>query len=155
VPASVAIPLHVLIAAERFGAELTAGQVADAIAAGLRAGGAPEPDVIELDSAAELVAQLTRVRFEERMRAARAVVLATAELAERTLAGSAAFEVATRARQAGVPTYAITRENRLDAFDARILDLQLVIETEGRRGLRAAGRRLTPLLSAGNRDTRT
>ena len=33
-------------------------------------------------------------------------------------------EAATRARQAGVPTHAIVGVDRLERFDARILDLQ-------------------------------
>ena len=61
------------------------------------------------------------------------------------VAGSAAFEIATRARQAGVPAYAVTGENALGAFDARMLDLQLVLEARGPRGLAAAGRRLASL----------
>src|SRR5690349_14862265 len=40
---------------------------------------------------------------QARMLAARAVAIAAARLDERTLAGSLAFEVATAARQAGVP----------------------------------------------------
>jgi hypothetical protein len=41
-----------------------------------------------------------------------------------------------------VPTYAITAENALNAFDARILDLQLILEAAGTRALESAGRRL-------------
>jgi hypothetical protein len=63
-------------------------------------------------------------------------------LEERTLAGSIAFEIATRARQGGVPAYAVTAENRLDAFDARIMDLQRIVQAADGRALRAAGKRL-------------
>jgi glycerate kinase len=91
-------------------------------------------------------ALLEALDFDARMRRARAVVLAQWRLQERTLAGSAAFEIATRARQAGVPAYAVTAENTLDAFDARILDLQVILEASTARALAAAGRRLAELV---------
>jgi glycerate 2-kinase len=69
-------------------------------------------------------------------------VLAQRRLAESTLQASAAFELATRARQTGVPCYAVTARNGLDAFDARMLDLQLVIEARDLAALQAAGRTL-------------
>ena len=59
-----------------------------------------------------------------------------------TLAGSVAFEIATRARQGGVPAYAVTAENALERFDARILDLQLILQARSRDALVAAGREL-------------
>jgi len=67
-------------------------------------------------------------------------------LEEQTLAGSLAFEAATRARQAGVPCYAVTAVNRLNAFDLRILDLQVVLEASTGRALRVAGRRLAAIV---------
>jgi glycerate kinase len=76
----------------------------------------------------------------------RAVVIAAARLDERTLAGSPAFEIATRARQAGVPAYAVTADDGLDAFDARMLDLQLVLQARDGRALAAAGRRLAGIV---------
>ncbi len=88
---------------------------------------------------------LDEVDFDRRMRAARAVVIAVALLQERALAGSLAFEIATRARQAGVPCYAVAGENRLDPFDARILDLQAILQAADERALVAAGRRLAEL----------
>ncbi len=96
--------------------------------------------------AADVGKLLAECDFDARMRAARAVIIAVQRLREETLAGSAAFEIATRARQAGVPCYAITAENRLDAFDARILDLQTILEAEDPRALAAAGRKLAKLL---------
>jgi glycerate kinase len=56
------------------------------------------------------------------------------------------FEIATRARQGGVPCYAIAAHNALDPFEARILDLQVVLEAGGERGLSAAGRKLAGLV---------
>lgn len=89
---------------------------------------------------------LDELDFDARMRRARAVVVGTERLEERTLAGSVTFEIATRARQGGVPAYAVTGENALDAFDARILDLQLVLQARGRKALVAAGRKLAGLV---------
>ena len=45
-----------------------------------------------------------------------------------------------------MPAYAVAGENLLDAFAARILDLQLIIGARSRGGLRAAGRRLAEVL---------
>jgi len=91
-------------------------------------------------------ALLDALGFDERMRAARAVVIARGRLDDRTLAGTLAFEVATRARQAGVPAYAVTGENALDPFEARIVDLQVILEASTPRALSAAGRKLAALV---------
>lgn len=91
-------------------------------------------------------ALLDELGFDERMKVSRAVVIAAPRLDEHTLLGSLPFEVATRARQAGVPCYAVTGENVLALFDARILDLQVVIEARSERSLRGAGRRLAEIL---------
>jgi len=80
------------------------------------------------------------------MRRARAVILGERQLQERALRGSVAFEIATRARQAGVPAYAVTSENTLDPFDVRILDLQVIVQASSRRALVAAGKRLAQVL---------
>jgi hypothetical protein len=40
----------------------------------------------------------------------------------------------------------VTAHNNLDAFDARILDLQVIIEASTPKGLEAAGERLGGLL---------
>jgi glycerate kinase len=93
-------------------------------------------------AAAELAQRLADAGYDARMLQSRAVVLAVRSLAERTLAGSPAFEIATRARQAGVPCYAVAARNRLDSFDARILDLQVVLEAATEPELEAAGREL-------------
>ena len=89
---------------------------------------------------------LARVDFDTRMLAARAIVVCAARLAEATLLGSATFEIATRARQSGVAAYAVTEMNELSAFDARILDLQVIIEARGTRALRRAGAKLAGLV---------
>jgi glycerate 2-kinase len=144
-----AIPRHVLLVCEPFNARLSAAQVAEAIAAGLRGAGTPTADALGLpacSSAAETAALLDAEGFDARMHTARAVVLAVAALSEETLAGSAAFEVATRARQRGVPCYAIAAAAGLDRFDLRILDLQIVLEARSTSALRGAGERLATLL---------
>jgi glycerate kinase len=98
------------------------------------------------ERAARRGGHLSEVDFDARMRRARCVILAQRRLHERTLAGSLAFEIATRARQGGVPAYAMTAESTLDAFDARILDLQLILEASSARALEAAARRLAELV---------
>jgi glycerate kinase len=80
------------------------------------------------------------------MRAARAVVVGEGCMDEQTLQGKVAGEIATRARQAGVPAYAVTAESELDAFDARMLDLQLILTAASARSLTAAGAELARVL---------
>jgi Glycerate kinase family len=144
----------VLVVAGPFGDRLGAGDVARAIGDGLMAGGLPEPDLCPLDEGSpgassggspdEVRARLEALDFDARMRRARAVVLAERHLTQDSLRGSATFEIATRARQGGVPAYAVTGENVLDPFDARILDLQVILEASPtKRALLAAGTKLT------------
>jgi len=117
---------------------------------GLRAGGCPQPDMCPLelaDAEGEDVRELLdALNLDARMHAARAVIVTAKRLDERTLAGSATFQVATRARQGGVPAYAVTAENALSSFDARVLDLQLILEARTTRTLAATGRRLAKAL---------
>jgi glycerate kinase len=84
--------------------------------------------------------------FDARMRAARAVIVGEGRLDLGTLAGNACGEIATRARQGGVPCFAAVGARTLDAFGARILDLQAVIEAGDAAALEAAGRRLATLV---------
>ncbi len=84
--------------------------------------------------------------FDHRMRASRAVVTGEGRLDQQSLAGKAVSEVATRARQSGVPCHAIVAERELDAFGARILDLQAVLEARTLRRIESAGRRLAELI---------
>jgi glycerate 2-kinase len=153
------IPQTLLVATSAFDERLSAQRVASAIARGLRDAGR-EADLCPLDGEAAGPhekaipptqpganrALLDELDFDARMRAARAVILAAPRLHEDTLAGSLAFEIATRARQAGVPAYAITGENHLDAFDARILDLQEILQARTRRALQGAARKLAGLV---------
>lgn len=143
------IRVHALLACEPFSARTGAEGVATALAAGLVAAGAPEPDAVELPAevgARGAAAVLEQASFHARMLASRAVIVAVPALSERTLAGSAAFEVATLARQSGVPCYAVAAKVALDEFDLRILDLQLVIAARGEAELRRAGERLAEIV---------
>jgi glycerate kinase len=144
------IPTTALVASGPFGPRLAAQDVAAAIACGLQSGGLAAPDLCPIAPGevqrSDIRALLDALDFDARMRRARAVVLAEWRLEERTLEGSAAFEIATRARQAGVPAYAVTAENRLDSFDARILDLQAIFRAGSPRALTAAGRKLATLI---------
>jgi glycerate kinase len=146
------LPRTLLVAARAFGGRLNAQRVATAVARGLADGGwhvdlcpieEPGPATAPASAVRELLGELD---FDARMRSARALIVCEARLREDTLAGSVAFEIATRARQAGVPAYAVTAQSRLDAFDARVLDLQAIVEADGARSLRAAGRTLAGLV---------
>jgi hypothetical protein len=149
--ASATQPKRLLLIGGPFGERLPAAAVLAAVASGLRDAGLPEPDICQLPPGAEAGhvdarALLDGLGFDVRMRAARAVVIAVERLEERTLAGSVAFEIATRARQSGVPSYAVAAGNHLDDFDARILDLQVILEARSARALTAAGRTLASVV---------
>ena len=142
------IPQTLLIAAGPFASGLSAAQVAAAIGSGVSAGGRPEPDLCPIpvpEAAGEVGELLEALDFDARLRRARAVIIAEDRLEERALAGSVAFEIATRARQRGVPAYAVTGANELNAFDARILDLQVILQASSVGALVAAGRELAAL----------
>jgi glycerate 2-kinase len=113
-------------------------------AAGGLAGGLWGAFGAELHPGAAFV--LDALGFDRRMRASRAVVTGEGRLDRQSLAGKALAEVATRARQAGVPCHAIVGSRALDRFETRILDLQAVLEASTREELEAAGRALADLL---------
>jgi hypothetical protein len=141
----------VLVLAGVFGEDLRAERVAGAISRGMTAEGHLACDACPLEEniatpAINVSKPLVEVDFDRRMRAARAVVIACAQLDDRELGGSIAFEAATRARQSGVPAYAVTGENALDLFEARIVDLQVILEARTPRALSAAGRKLARLV---------
>jgi hypothetical protein len=160
------IPQRALIVSGPFSSSLDASQVVAAIGRGLQAEGWPEPDACPLDvpdcepdadaddrqtasrgrregNVREL---LDALDFDARMRPARAVIVGAHRLDEQTLAGGVTFEIATRARQGGVPAYAVTCENALNGFDARMLDLQLILEAGTARALVIAGRKLAKVI---------
>jgi glycerate kinase len=134
-----------------FGERLNAESVTAGIARGLTADGRLEGDLcpmqIDLGGSVKGAPKLLdEGDFDRRMRAARAVVIVCADLDDRTLAGSVAFEAATRARQAGVPAYAVAGRDALDRFEARIVDLQVIFEASTPRALSIAGRKLAAIV---------
>jgi len=97
-----------------------------------------------LESGAAFV--LEQLDADARMRAARAVIVGEGRLDLRTLAGKAPGELATRARQSGVPCFAVVGSRTLDAFGGRILDLQAVLEASTAAELELAGRQLATVV---------
>jgi glycerate kinase len=141
---------------------MPAQRVAAAIGRGLHAGGLAEAELFPLTPKgekatgvpnalpAEVRNTLDALDFDAHLRRARAVIVAEGRFKKGThgprLIGSATFEIATRARQAGVPAYAVFAENTLGSFDARILDLQVVLQAGSTGALIAAGRKLAMLI---------
>jgi glycerate kinase len=89
---------------------------------------------------------LNALDFDARMRASRAVIVGEGRIDEQTMQGKIAGEIATRARQAGVPCFAIVGMSELDAFGARMLDLQRVIEATDLDAIAAAAASLADVL---------
>ena len=83
---------------------------------------------------------LDAVGFDERMRQAAFVVTGEGSLDRQTLQGKVVGELATRCRQSGVTCHAVVGRNRLDPFEARILDLESVTEASTLDELEVAGR---------------
>ncbi len=77
---------------------------------------------------------------------AHAVVVGEGRLDRSTLRGRVAGEIATRARQAGVPCHAVVGIDAIERFDARILDLQAIVEAATIAELEAAGEALAAYL---------
>jgi glycerate 2-kinase len=95
-------------------------------AAGGLAGGLWGALGAELVSGAAFV--LDALDFDARLLTARAVVTGEGKLDEQTLQGKVVGEVATRARQRGVPCHAIVGHSELDRFGRRLLDVDTVTE---------------------------
>jgi glycerate 2-kinase len=95
-------------------------------AAGGLAGGLWASFGAELVAGAPFV--LDALDFDRRMLASRAVIVGEGRLDATSLQGKIAAEIATRARQHGVPAHAIVGSCAIDRFDARILDLQEILE---------------------------
>jgi glycerate 2-kinase len=92
---------------------------------------------------------LDALGFDERMRAARAVITGEGKLDEPTLQGKLVGEIGTRARQAGVPLHAIVGTDALDPFGKRIIDLMRVIEATDLAEMEQAGEALGKELAEG------
>jgi glycerate kinase len=89
---------------------------------------------------------LEALGFDARMRAARAVIVGERRLERATLRGRVTGEIAIRARQSGVPCHAVVGIDAIDRFDARILDLQAILEATNVAELEAAGEALAAYL---------
>jgi glycerate kinase len=89
---------------------------------------------------------LDTLGYDERMRAARAVIVGEGRIDEQTLQGKIAGEAATRARQAGVPCFGIVGRNDLDALGARLLDIQRIYEAHDLAEIEAAAAALAELV---------
>jgi glycerate kinase len=89
---------------------------------------------------------LDALDFDRRLRAARALIVGEGRIDAQTLQGKIAGEAATRARQAGVPCFAIVGTRELDALDARLLDLQRILEAGDLPAIEAAAASLASLV---------
>ena len=89
---------------------------------------------------------LDAVGFDARMRAARCVVTGEGRLDRQSLVGKLVSEIATRARQGGVPCHVVCGARDLDAMGARVLDLQRVLQATTIAELQGAGRELAELI---------
>jgi len=74
------------------------------------------------------------------------VITGEGRIDDQTLQGKIAGEAATRARQAGVPCFAIVGRNELDAFGARLLDIQRIVEAHDLGEIEAAAASLAELI---------
>lgn len=141
------VPTAALVAPVSFNRRLTAAKVAAAIGRGLERGGVPvDLCPVEADEHGQIAAVLGQLSFDARMRSARAVVTGERTLDQQSLARKPLSEIATRARQAGVPSYAVVGSRTLDAFGMRILDLQVVLEASTEDDLELAGRELADVI---------
>jgi len=89
---------------------------------------------------------LGELGFDARMRAARAVIVGEGKIDQQTLQGKIAGEIATRARQAGVPCFAIVGRDDLGRFGARMLDLQRVLVASTLEEIEASAASLVSVL---------
>jgi glycerate kinase len=113
----------------------------------------------ELRPGAALV--LDVIGFDSLVRGACMVVTGEGRLDRQTLGGKAVFEVATRARQAGVPVHVVPGSDALGAFGKRLLNVET--EEAGRgpgtpaerleQAARRLGRRQAPYLSSASART--
>jgi len=96
---------------------------------------------------------LDTIGFDAAMQASFAVVTGEGSLDRQTLRGKAVFEVATRCRQNGVPCYAVPGVDQLEAFEHRLMNVEveaaarngrLATEADVERAARRLARRLLP-----------
>lgn len=91
---------------------------------------------------------LDALDFDNRMRAARAVITGEGRLDFQTLEGKLVGEIGTRTRQAGVPLYAVVGRDDLDDFGKRMIDLQQVRQASTLEEMEAAGEVLGAALTS-------
>ncbi len=113
-------------------------------AAGGLAGGLWAAFGAELVSGAKFV--LEALDFDQRVRAARAVVTGEGRLDHQSLAGKLVSEVAGRARQAGTPCHVVVGSDALPAAERPALGVGLVLEAGTCEELEDAGRQLAESL---------
>ncbi len=89
---------------------------------------------------------LSALDADERLQAARAVIVGEGRLDRTTLEGKIAAEISVRARQMGVPCYAVVGSNGLEAIDQRILDIQAIIEATTLDEIERAGHEIAAYL---------
>jgi glycerate 2-kinase len=89
---------------------------------------------------------LSALNADDRIKAARAVIVGEGRLDRTTLEGKIAAEIAVRARQLGVPCHAVVGSNGLEPIDQRILDIQAVIEATTLEEIEQAGREIAAYL---------
>jgi hypothetical protein len=153
------IPRTVLVVASGFPRRVSALRASSAIARGIRTV-APVLEIrvyrlshppCELDQPRRELREAPRRsspsrEFEGCLRAARAIVLADRDLHQHERGAGATFELASGARQGGVPAYAVTVPDEPDLFVARMLDLQVVLQAGDERTLVSAGEKLGQLI---------
>ena len=89
---------------------------------------------------------LSALGADERMRASRALIVGEGRLDATTLEGKIAGELATRARQGGIPCHAIVGDDAMDLFGRRMIDLQTVRAAPTIAELEAAGEALAAVV---------
>jgi glycerate 2-kinase len=89
---------------------------------------------------------LDALDYDVRMRASRAVITGGATLGPGDLRGTLISEAATRARQSGVPCFAIAGRVGIDAFGQRMLDLEVVAQAASAKTIERAAQALAPHL---------
>jgi glycerate kinase len=85
---------------------------------------------------------LDALEFDARMRASWAVVTGEGRIDAQTLEGKIVGELATRCRQAGVPSHAVVGRNELGAFEQRLLDIEGLEEASTPDEIAAATERI-------------
>ena len=125
----------VVIDGELSAPRLDGAAASAALAEGLASGGAQAQTASPRLEAAEVPLQ-----------EARALVVLAPRLERAARPGTRFFELATRARQGGVPAFALVADIDGEPFTARILDLQRVYRVRTAAEAREAGARIAALL---------